>query len=144
MPARDILHDTVRRALQKEGWTITHDPFPIKIGDRDLSIDLGAEQLLAAHRGTVHIAVEVKSFVGSSEIRDLRDALGQYILYLDLLAVIAPERDLFLAIRHEVYLSLFQEPVGTILLANNRVQLVVFNPTSEEIVTWLPHRPTAP
>ncbi len=26
MPARDIYHDTVRNALEKDGWTITHDP----------------------------------------------------------------------------------------------------------------------
>lgn len=26
MPSRDIFHDTVKHALIKEGWTITHDP----------------------------------------------------------------------------------------------------------------------
>jgi hypothetical protein len=29
MPALDLLHDPVRNALIKEGWTITADPYPI-------------------------------------------------------------------------------------------------------------------
>ena len=46
MPAKDIYHDTVKRALEKDGWTITHDPFPLQIGKKRLSADLGAERLL--------------------------------------------------------------------------------------------------
>jgi hypothetical protein len=33
MPARDLNHDIVRNALQKDGWTITHDPYVIDYGD---------------------------------------------------------------------------------------------------------------
>jgi hypothetical protein len=29
--AKDIYHQAVRNALEKEGWTITHDPFRIPI-----------------------------------------------------------------------------------------------------------------
>ena len=31
MPAHDIYHDTVRHALESDGWTITHDPYKISI-----------------------------------------------------------------------------------------------------------------
>lgn len=48
MPRRDIYHDTVKRALQKAGWTITHDPFPLQIGNKRLSADLGAERIIGA------------------------------------------------------------------------------------------------
>lgn len=27
MPVRDLFHNAVSKALQKEGWIITHDPF---------------------------------------------------------------------------------------------------------------------
>jgi hypothetical protein len=27
--AKDLFHDVVRRALEKEGWTITHDPYSV-------------------------------------------------------------------------------------------------------------------
>lgn len=32
MPARDIFHDAVKKALIKDGWTITHDPYKIAVG----------------------------------------------------------------------------------------------------------------
>jgi hypothetical protein len=43
MPARDFYHDTVKNVLIKDGWTITHDPFPLRYGIRRLYADLGAE-----------------------------------------------------------------------------------------------------
>lgn len=73
MPALDTYHEAVKSALIKDGWTITHDPLRLAVGPRGVYIDLGAERLLAAERGTEMIAVEVKSFVGPSEIHDFRD-----------------------------------------------------------------------
>ncbi len=51
MPVRDIYHDAVRRALIKDGWTITHDPLRLDWGGKDMYVDLGAERLLAAEKG---------------------------------------------------------------------------------------------
>jgi hypothetical protein len=62
MPAKDIYHNTVRTALEKDGWTITKDPLTLEIGDRSLFVDLGAEKILAAEKQGRKIAVEVKSF----------------------------------------------------------------------------------
>lgn len=45
MSRRDKFHDAVRQALEKEGWTITHDSLPLKIGTLKLEVDLGAEKL---------------------------------------------------------------------------------------------------
>lgn len=45
MPARDTYHDAVRNALVKDGWTITHDPFVLKWGERDFFVDLAAERV---------------------------------------------------------------------------------------------------
>lgn len=81
MPARDRYHHQVKTALQRDGWTITHDPLKLKWGAKDMYVDLGAEQLLAAEKDTCKIAVEVKSFLGPSEIADLEQALGQFVLY---------------------------------------------------------------
>jgi hypothetical protein len=50
MPAKDIYHDAVKNALQKEGWTITHNPLFLRVGGVDVSIDLGAEKLIAAEK----------------------------------------------------------------------------------------------
>ncbi|TVQ46104.1 MAG: hypothetical protein EA365_06375 [Gloeocapsa sp. DLM2.Bin57] len=41
MPARDYYHDVVKKALEKNGWTITHDPYPIKLArGKNLVVDL--------------------------------------------------------------------------------------------------------
>ena len=57
MPQRDIYHDTVKNALVKDGWTITHDPFALPFGLHNLYIDLGTEQMLAAEKDGERIAV---------------------------------------------------------------------------------------
>jgi hypothetical protein len=62
-------------------------------------------------------------------IKDLRDALGQYVWYADIFARIEPERTLYLAIRKMVFTNLFEEePVGNILIENQRIRLIVFDP----------------
>jgi hypothetical protein len=78
MSARDKYHDAVKHALVQEGWTITHDPYRLTIGRRRGYIDLGAEMPIAAEKEGRRIAVEVKSFLGTSELDDLENALGQF------------------------------------------------------------------
>src|SRR5687767_14951209 len=76
MPARDRYHVEVKQALIKDGWTITHDPLRLKWGVKDMYVDLGAERLLAAEKGSSKIAVEIKSFMGLSEMEDLEKLSG--------------------------------------------------------------------
>ena len=92
MPAKDVYHQVVKKALIKTNWTITHDPYPLSWARKNLFIDLGAEQLLAAEKQNRQIAVEVKSFLKESRVVDLEQALGQYILYHDILEKQDPER----------------------------------------------------
>ncbi len=56
--ARDFYHNTVRLALERDGWQITHDPYPVRIEDVGYEIDLGAEMLIAAQKESTKIAVE--------------------------------------------------------------------------------------
>ncbi len=138
MPAKDIYHDAVKNALIKDGWTITHDPLKLQWGQKDLYVDLGAEQLLAAEKTEQKIAVEVKSFTGPSQMTDLERAIGQYVLYHNILSTTEPDRILYLAVRKATFLDLFEEPIGKLLLENNRIRLVVFDPRNEVIVKWMP------
>ncbi len=137
MPAKDIYHDNIKNALIKDGWTITDDPYVIQWGRKDLFIDLGAEKLIAASQDGRKIAVEVKSFISPSPVSDLEKALGQYILYLDILARLDPERTLYLAIRLDTFIEVFQDPIGEILLENKRLKLLVFDEVKEEIKQWI-------
>ncbi len=56
---KDIFHETVKTALIKEAWQITHEPLTIKLTKRKIFIDLGAEKLLVAEKDHKKIAVEV-------------------------------------------------------------------------------------
>jgi predicted RecB family endonuclease len=73
--ARDLFHSVVKDALIKEGWQITHDPFPVDDGDVQMQIDLGAERLIAATKDQEKIAVEVKSFINLSAISEFHIAV---------------------------------------------------------------------
>ena len=74
------MHDAVKNALIKDGWTITAAPYVIAYEDVTLFADLGAERPLAAERAGRKIVVEVKSFLSTSPIYNLKMALGQYEL----------------------------------------------------------------
>jgi hypothetical protein len=138
VPARDRFPHHVRHALVQDGWTITDDPLRLQWGVKDMFVDLGAERLLAAEKGQRKIAVEVKSFLGLSEMEDLEQAIGQYIVYYDVLSRVDPDRELFLAVTNTVFANLFEEPIGKLLLENHRVRLLVFDPRTEVIQQWIP------
>jgi len=138
VPAKDIYHETVKRALEKDGWIITHDPFPLQIGRKRLSADLGAERLINAEKGTQKIVVEVKSFVGRSDVKDLEQALGQYVLYRQVLNEMQSDRSLYLAITQPIFNSVFTIELGQVLLKNQIIKLIVFDDKSEAIVQWIP------
>ena len=136
MPARDIYHSVVKSALIKDGWTITHDPLRLSWGGRDMYVDLGAERLLAAEKAGQRIAVEVKSFVGASEMDDLEKAIGQFVLYQAVLAEREPDRLLFLAVPQFVLRDVFEQPLGELLFQKNLVHVIGFDPVEEVIVQW--------
>ena len=137
MPAKDIFHTTVRQALIKDGWVITHDPLVISMGGPDVYVDLGAEQPLAAEKGGRKIAVEIKSFVGASEVVDFERAMGQYVFYRALLAQAEPERKIYLAVPQRAFTGIFSLRMGQIVIADQKVALLVFDPQQEVIIRWL-------
>jgi hypothetical protein len=137
MPAKDFYHENLKRALINDGWKVTHDPLAFKWGKKDIYIDLGAEEIIAAEKGGRRIAVEVKSFIGDSEVEDLKNAIGQFVLYHDIMSRVEPDRILYLAIREATYIDVFQEPIGEILLENQRVRLIIFDPQKEVVVKWI-------
>ncbi len=104
--AKDKLHEIVKNALEKDGWVVTHDPFFLHTKPRRQEIDLGAEKVIVAERGSDKIAVEVKSFVNKSNLYDFYEALGQYISYRIGLRLQELDRILYLAIPDKTYHAL--------------------------------------
>ena len=137
MPAKDIYHDCVKKALIQDGWRITNDPLSLKIGKKDIFIDLAAEKLLIAEKQNKKIAVEIKSFISSSEIEDLKNALGQYVLYSKIIKYQSLKFTLYLAIRETVFNRLFPQEIGQILLEDQTLKIIVFDQEKEVITQWI-------
>jgi XisH protein len=128
----------VRDASQKDGWTITHDPYRLKLArKKNLYIDLGAEQLIGAEKNIQKIAVEIKSFRGASEMNDLEEAVGQFVLYDRLLKRYEPEKKLYLAVPESIRESIFEEEAGKVLLEDEIIRLFTFDIDQKEVVKWI-------
>lgn len=137
MPAKDKVHDIVKNALINDGWTITHDPYSMKLGSADLFVDLGAEKLIAAEKGNAKIAVEVKSFLGKSIISETQDAIGQFLMYQVVMSEFEANRVLYLAIEEEIFDNEFSDALKTLLLEKLNINLLIFRASKEGIVKWL-------
>jgi XisH protein len=137
MPALDRDHAIVRRALVKDGWTVTDDPLTLKLGKRTVHVDLGAQRnIIGAIRGTEKIAVEIKTFAGPSDMTDLYEALGQYLIYQTFLHESEPDRKVFLAVPKAAWYGFFQEPIGKLVLEEQIPYAFAFDIDTEEIVAW--------
>lgn len=137
MPRKDIYHDTVKNALIKDGWKITHDPLTLSFGDKDIYIDVGAEQPIGAEKDGRKIAVEVKSFIGKSDVDDLEKAIGQYVVYQDVLFETEPERMLYMAVPQVVFEGILSGRLGQLIIKRQKLKLIVFNPSKEAILQWI-------
>lgn len=80
--AKDVIHNAVKNALIKEGWTITHDPFRVQFEEFELFADLGAERITSASQTQHRVVIEVKSFIGQSFVTELQKAVGQYAIHI--------------------------------------------------------------
>lgn len=136
MPQRDIYHESVKRALVADGWTITHDPYTITFGARYGFIDLGAERTIAAERAGQKIAVEIKSFVGPSPVADLEAAIGQYLLYRSWLARTDPDRELYLAVDTAAAGDVFEDLSAKVVVDDYAIKLLVVEIEQGRIRTW--------
>lgn len=134
--AKDLFHGIVKEALIKDGWQITHDPFPIDYGDVQMQIDLGAERLLAAIRGTEKVAVEIKSFINPSAIYEFHTAVGQYMNYRRALRVQEPNRILYLAVPNNIYEQFFRVRFIEEGIEEYQIKLIIYDIKERRIVKW--------
>lgn len=136
MSAKDIFHENCKQALLKDGWSITNDPLRLEYGSVRLEVDLGAERVIAAQRGSSRIAVEVKSFVAPSVVKEFHAAVGQYLHYRLALKYNQSVRQLFLAVPIGIYEQRFGEQLFQDSIQEHRLKLIVFDPFTEEVLQW--------
>lgn len=97
---------------------------------------MGAERTIAANKGNEKIAVEIKSFLGESQIVDLEKALGQYMIYDELLKRQEPDRLLFLAVPRYAYEKVFATEVGQLSVRAFKLRLIVYSLDEGEDLLW--------
>jgi hypothetical protein len=137
MPAKNTHHDAVRHALIADGWTITHDPLLLRVGQRNLYIDLAAERTGGDAVAVELVALEVQSIGDPSPVADLQQALGQFAMYRLVLQERQPDRVLFLAVPFEVYDNFLSEPLGRLVITGQQVPLLLFDPHRRESPRWI-------
>ncbi len=142
--ARDKYHQAVKIALEKAGWNVTNDPFYLNFGGVNYEIDLAAENILAAERNGERIAIEVKSFLRDSVPNEFHAALGQFLNYQYILEETEPNRKLYLAISGTVFSTFFQLPFTQGIIRKHQINLLIFDPITEEVVKWQHSSSTEP
>ena len=144
MAARDQMHESVKAALIKDGWTIKNEPLTIRWDHAQLAIDLGAEKILLAERPGELIAVEVKSFLRSNSIPELQKAVGQYLMYREALVTNDPERRILLATHQKVMAALLVQPQTAAFLQKYHIHLLIVDIQQEEIEQWIVQTSSVP
>jgi hypothetical protein len=137
MPRKDRIHEAVKNALVKEGWTVTDDPFRIVYEDADLYADLRIVKTEADTTVQRALIIEIKSFAGASPLHSLETALGQYELYRIYLQSVAPEDRLYLAISLTTYEEQFTRPAFAIIIQEKSLPLLVVDIEHEEVARWI-------
>ena len=80
--------------------------------------------------------MEIKSFVGRSLMNDLHGAVGQYVIYRDLIRETEPEYRRYLTIDDITYENFFQRDGIDFLRRASQIPLIVVDIEKEEIVQW--------
>ena len=139
MPRKDLYHDVVKTALEKDGCRIVKEDLPISSGGINFFVDIEAEAMYVAEREGEQIAVEVKTFQGQSLVQNMHEAFGKYILYRYAIVAERPELNLFLAIPLKAYNTFFQLDFIKNVITKDKVNLIVYDTENQIISKWLIH-----
>jgi XisH protein len=118
---------------------ITADPLILVLEEIELRADLAAEKTFAAEKDGRKIAIELKEFTAVSGVSELEKTIGQLQLYQWALDGQEPDRTLFLAVSERAYAKYFEKPLFRLVVQRNRINLLIYQPDSEEIVQWITH-----
>jgi XisH protein len=132
MPNEDACQPEIVGALQHDGWIITGRQVYIESDDIYVYIDLEATKVDRT------AFIEVKCFSGSYTTA-FYAAVGQYLLYREVLDIEMPSATLYLAIPSQTASHIYDN-FGTAYgntLRNNRVKIIVIDLEKEVIVKWI-------
>jgi hypothetical protein len=131
------MHEAVRNALVKDGWTITAAPYVIQFETVRTYADLEAEAPVVVENNGRRILVEVKSVTDASAIHAFEEALGQYQFYRYLIALTGSGHEVYLAVSEDVYHSILERDGLREIVALSQMAILVVNIARAEIVRWI-------
>ena len=92
---------------------------------------------IAAEKEGKKIAVEIKTFSGFSSMSNFYEAVGQYLIYKELVANKESDRVLYLAVPDEIYDEYFYPTHGREMREKLGIRLTIYNPIEEKILNWI-------
>lgn len=130
MPAIDQCHQQVTHALHKAGWAVDAKPYVLRLtSGRRLFVDIKAQ-----HDQNEIIIVEVKCFA-DNQIEELYTAIGQYLVYRNLLQRLQIHRQIYLAIPVTAYYGIVDE-LAIEVIREAKIKLIVVDIDNEVIEQW--------
>ncbi len=129
MPTEDICQPQVVTALKKDGWIITGQQVYLLKGEHAIFIDIEAA------KQPQHAFIEVKCFPENNTSTEFYIAVGQYLVYRQILSTQKPQHRLYLAMPQVVYEMLTDVHRDT--LGDNHVKLIVVNIEEEVVAQWI-------
>ncbi len=135
MPNLDDCHEQVVSALRKAGWNLEAKSYRITLDDFMIYPDIRAWQ----SNGTAQqiIIVEIKCFANEDKDQDeLYRAIGQYLIYRNVLKLKQNPARLYLSIPLTVYNRLFALNAIALTIQEGQIRLLVVDIDREEIVQW--------
>jgi hypothetical protein len=103
----------------------------------ELFADLAVEKTIASEQKELRIIVEIKSFLSPSPMRDFEIALGQYILYRNLINFTETKYQIYLAIKDSIYENFFKRNSIQDITKINQLLLIVVDMEKEKILEWI-------
>lgn len=137
MPRKDTFHQTVKEALEKDNWVITHDPLFVPTeGGNNFFIDLGSEKIVGIKKEGRQIAVEIKSFDENNPMYDFYEILGQFLIYNIALSEQFLHWELFIAMSKTGYYKLKEAPIFNKAMQQFNMQFIIIDKVSKTIIEW--------
>ncbi len=135
--AKDKIHQIVKQAIENDGWDVTEDPFILLFDDNSIAIDLAAEKIIIAEKGTEKIAIEIKTFDQPSLIYEFHKAIGQYFNYQTALIEAKENRELFVAIPDTIFNRLLQNMIIRKSIERIKMKFIIVNLETSKVIKWI-------
>lgn len=137
--AKDHIHNSVKAALENEGWIVTDDPLTIDLSEDDtfFDVDLAAEKRSQLPDVQKIVAIEVKSFSGGSIINAFHEALGQFLNYQAAIEEQRLNMELFLAVSKEGWERLNEYKFIQRRTLQYKLQFLVIDIAAKRIEKWI-------